>query len=164
MADTKSTATQVGRDAADKVRETVATNELAQKAKDAAYTIVGLGVMGAQKATATTKQAAKQLRGEDASVTIDVDGLKVRSKDATDSARRQFAKVDEILVGAIARLEDALSPLEEKLPGSARETVQRAKVVGKGLHAQMRVKVAGELEAPATKPGGKSKATQADAA
>jgi hypothetical protein len=151
MADTKSTATQVGRDAADKVRETVATNELAQKARDAAYTIVGLGVMGAQKATAASKQAAKQLRGTDAPTTIDVDALRGKTKDATTAARRQFVKVDEVLVGAIAKLEEAFAPFEERLPGTARVTVLKAKTAGKDLHEQVRGKVAGELDAPAPK-------------
>jgi hypothetical protein len=148
MGDTRTTATQVGRDAAGKVRESVAQHELAQKARDAAYTVVGLGVMGAQKATAATKQAATKLRGEDAPSTLDVDALRARTKDATEAARRHFSKVDEVLVGAIARLEDALSPIEERLPGAAKDTVQKAKGVGKELHAQVRDKVAGEIDSP----------------
>jgi hypothetical protein len=148
MADTKTTATQVGRDATDKVRESMATNELAKKAKDAAYTIVGLGVMGAQRATMATKQAAQQLRGDDAANPLDVDALRSKTKDATDAARRQFTKVDEVFGGAIARLEDALAPIEDRLPASAKETVQKVKVAGKGLHAKVQVRVAGEVEQP----------------
>jgi hypothetical protein len=150
MADTKTTATQVGRDTADKVRESMATNELAQKAKDAAYTLVGLGVMGAQRATTATKQAAQQFRGDDASRPLDVDTLRAKTKDATDAARRQFTKVDDVLGGAIARLEEAFAPLEERLPAPAKETVQKIKVTGKELHAKVTVKVAGELDPPAT--------------
>ena len=163
MADTKSTATQVGRDTADKVRDSMATNELAQKAKDAAYTIVGLGVMGAQRATMATKHAAQQLRGDDATNPLDVDALRTKTKDATDAARRQFTKVDEVFGGAIARLEDAFAPIEERLPASAKETVQKVRVAGKELHAKVHVKFGGEVEAP--KPAKSSKrTTEADAA
>jgi hypothetical protein len=161
MAETKSTATQVGRDATDKVRESMATNELAKKAKDAAYTLVGLGVMGAQRATLATKQATQQLRGDDAASPLDVDALRTKTKDATDAARRHFTKVDEVFGGAIARLEDALSPIEERLPAPAKETVQKVKVVGKQLHAKVQVRVAGELDAPKSP---KKRAPEADAA
>ena len=160
MAQTKATATQVGKAAAGKVRDSVASNELAQKAKDAAYTIVGLGVMGAQKATAAGKQAATKLRRDDAT-NLDVDALKAKTKDATDVARKQFTRVDGVLTGAIAKLEEAFAPLEDRLPSAAKDTVQKAKAAGTGLHAPVRVKVAGEVEAP--KPTRK-RATEADAA
>ena len=165
MAETKTTATQVGRDTADKVRDSMATNELAQKAKDAAYTIVGLGVMGAQRATMATKQAARQVRGEDATSKLDVDALRCKTKDATHAARKHFEKVDEVFSGAIARIEEALAPLEERLPGPAKETVQKVKVTGKELHAKVQVHFAGELEEPrATRKRATPAAGEADAA
>jgi hypothetical protein len=164
MADTKTTATQVGRDTADKVRESMATNELAQKAKDAAYTIVGLGVMGAQRATMATKQAGQQLRGDDASSTLDVERLRAKTKDATAAARKQFGKFDEVVGGAIARIEEALAPIEERLPQPAKETVQKVKVAGRELHAKVVVKVAGELETPAPAKASAKRAADADAA
>lgn len=151
MAETKTTATQVGREATDKVRESMATSELAQKAKDAAYTIVGLGVMGAQRATMATKHAANQLRADDASSPLDVDALRAKTKDATHAARRQLSKVDEVVGGAIARIEEALAPLEERLPAPAKETVQKVKDAGKELHAKVQVRIA-ELDQPATPP------------
>ena len=162
MAETKTTATQVGRDATDKVRESMATSELAQKAKDAAYTIVGLGVMGAQRATLATKQAAQQLRSDDVSGPLDVDALRSKTKDATHAARRQLSKVDEVVGGAIARIEEALAPLEERLPAPAKETVQKVKDAGKELHAKVQVKIA-ELDAPKTSKATK-RTTESDAA
>ena len=138
MAETKTTATQVGRDAADKVRESMATNELAQKAKDAAYTIVGLGVMGAQRATAATKQATQQLaRRRRRGLRSTSTHCARKTKDATDAARRQFTKVDEVFGGALARIEEAFAPIEERLPAPAKETVQKVRVAGKGLHAKV---------------------------
>jgi hypothetical protein len=163
MADTKSTATQVGRDTADKVRESMATNELAQKAKDAAYTIVGLGVMGAQRATMATKQASQPFRGDDTSSKLDVDALRAKTKDATHAARKQFSKFDEVVGDALARIEEAFAPIEEWLPGPAKETVQKVKIAGKELHAKVQVHFGGELETPAPTKGTK-RATESDAA
>jgi hypothetical protein len=148
MSDTKTTATQVGRDATERVREQMTSSEFAQKAKEAAYTIVGLGVMGAQKATAATKQASKQLGVDGAPTTLDLETLRARSKDATVHARRQLSKADEVLSGALARIEEAFAPIEERLPDAARDAVQRLREAGKELHTQVRTRVAGELEKP----------------
>jgi hypothetical protein len=144
MAETKSTPTQVGRDAADRLRETVSTNELAQKAKDAAYTIVGLGVMGAQKATAASKSAAKQFGLDDSPSGLDFDSIRGKTNDAKEIARRQFTKADGVLGGALARIEEAFAPFEEKLPDSAKVTVNKVRDAGKGIHATVRTKVAGD--------------------
>jgi len=180
MGSTKTTATQVGRDTADKVRESVATNELAQRAREAMYTVVGLGVMGAQRATAAGKQAARQLQREDADKGdadrgLDVDALKAKTKDVTDEARRQFSKFDEVLAGALARIEEAMAPLEERLPPAAKDTVQKVKVASKGLHAQIQTRMAApegatperadheEIEAPKPKKRASANLDSADA-
>lgn len=149
MTETKSTATQVGRDATDKLRESVAANEFAKRAKDAAYTLVGLGVMGAQKATAASKSAAKQFGLDDSPSGLDFDAIRAKTGDAKEAARRQFTKADEVVGGALARIEEAFAPLEEKLPDSAKVTVSKVREAGKGLHAQVRTKVAGDQPAPA---------------
>jgi len=165
MAETKTTATQVGRDTTDKFRESMAANEFAQKAKDAAYTLVGLGVMGAQKATVATKGAAKQLGGDDASG-FDLDGLRSRTEHAKAVALRQLTKADEILEGAMARIEEALAPLEDRLPDNAKDTVSKVREAGKGLHAQVRTRVVGEQAPEAgkdeTAPAPKGRKKDAD--
>jgi hypothetical protein len=163
MAETKSNATQVGRDTADRIRETVATNEFAQKAKDAAYTLVGLGVMGAQKATAASKNAAKQLGLDDTSSGIDFDALRAKSDDAKDMARRHLSKADDVLGGALSRIEEAMAPLEEKLPDSAKVTVTKVREAGKEFRAQVRTRVAGEQAPEATKTSKKAAATKTPA-
>ena len=163
MTETKTNATQVGRDTADRLRESVAANEFAQKAKDAAYTLVGLGVMGAQKATIASKQAAKQLGIDQPAGGIDLDSLRSKTDDAKEMARRQFTKADGVLGSALSRIEEALAPLEEKLPDSAKVTVTKVRQAGKGLHEQVRTKVAGEASEPegatATKPSGAKRTT-----
>jgi len=147
MSETKTTPSQLGKDAADRVREQVSTIEIGQRAKDAAYTLVGLGVLGAQKATAATKQATRQLGGERSTATIDLAALRARSKDATTQALRQLSKADDVLAGALARIEEAFAPLEERLPDAARDAVQRLRDAGHELHAQMRARVSTEAGA-----------------
>ena len=148
MTETKTTATQVGRDTTDKLRESMATSEFTQKAKDAAYTIVGLGVMGAQKATAATKQATKQFSSGDTSTVIDFGSLRLKTKDASAAALRHLTKADGVVEGALARIEEAFAPIEERLPGAAKDTVSRFKATGKELHAQVKTKVSGEIAPP----------------
>jgi hypothetical protein len=137
MTQTKTTATQIGRDTTEKLRESMSTNEFAKRATDAAYTVVGLGVMGAQRATA----AAKQFSAEGPGTKLDLDALLAKTKDATVTAMRSLSKADGIVEGAISRIEDAFAPIEEFLPGAARETVQKFRGAGKELHAQVRTKV-----------------------
>jgi hypothetical protein len=143
MTQTKNTAHDVGRDAADKVRDAVSASPVAKKAKDAAYTMVGLGVMGAQKANVATKQVTKRFGAEDAG-SIDLDSLRGRADDAKEMARRQFTKVDTIFGDAIARIEEAFAPIEDRLPDQAKDTVGKVREAGKGLHTQVRTRVTGE--------------------
>jgi mannitol-1-phosphate/altronate dehydrogenase len=141
MTQPKTTATQVGRDTTEKLRESMSTNEFAKRATDAAYTVVGLGVMGAQRATAATKQAAKQFGTDGPGTKLDFDALFAKTKDATVTAMRSLSKADGIVEGAIARIEEAFAPIEEHLPEAARETVQKFRGAGKEIHAQVRTKV-----------------------
>jgi hypothetical protein len=140
MAGTKNTATQVGRDTTDRLRESMATSDLTQKAKEAAYTLVGLGVMGAHKATAATKSAAKQLRVDEASKNIDLDTLKAKSADAKAMARRHLVKADDVLGDAFARIEEAFAPLEDRLPEGAQDTMGKFREASKGLRAHVRTR------------------------
>lgn len=151
-AGTKSAATELGRDAAEKVRASMGSTEFAQKAKDAAYTIVGLGVMGAQRATAATKQAASRFGVDDKAVRLDFDfdALVSKTKDVAAIARRQLSVADDVVEGALSRIEEALAPLEERLPDSAKETVDKMRGKGRELHAQVRTLVAGEADDEAT--------------
>lgn len=135
-------ALELGRDTAERLREAFEQSDLGRRARDAAYTVVGLGVMGAQRANVATRQAFSRL-GSDEPRGLDVDALRTKTKDLSETARKQFLAADGLVQGAISRIEEALSPLEVKLPGSARETVDRARAAGRELHAQVRTLVAG---------------------
>lgn len=145
---TKTAATELGREAAERARASLDATEFGRRARDAAYTLVGLGVMGAQRANAATRDAARKIGRED--VSIDLDALRAKTKDLSSVARRQLTMADEVVGGALARIEEALSPLEVRLPGAARETVGRVREAGKELHAQVRAIVAGEQPATST--------------
>jgi len=135
---------QDGRARAERALSGLDAAELGRKAKEAAYTLVGLGVMGAQRANAATRDAIRRLGHEGATpVSLDLDSLRARTKDLSDAARRQFGSADEVLGGALARIEEALSPLQVHLPGSARETMDKVKDAGRELHAQVRSIVLG---------------------
>jgi mannitol-1-phosphate/altronate dehydrogenase len=151
MTETKTTATQIGRDSTEKLRESMSTNEFAKRATDAAYTVVGLGVMGAQKASAATKQAAKQFSSDGPGTKLDFDALFAKTKDATATAMRSLTKADGIIEGALTRIEEAFAPIEEYLPEAARETVQKFRGAGKEIHDQVRTKVS-EITPPQDAP------------
>lgn len=163
MADGTHTAIEAGKEATDRVREALGGSVVAQKAKDAAYTVVGLSVMGTQRATAATKQVVSHLGLDDAKPTIDVDSLRGRTEDAAKVARRQLTKADEVVGGALARIEEAFAPIEERLPDQARETVTKARTVGRDLHAQLRARLASTDRHGASATPAKSKPKHKDA-
>jgi len=163
MSDTKTKATQVGRETADRIRESMASNDLATKAKDAAYTLVGLGVMGAQKATAATKSAASKIGVDDATKSLDVDAIKARTEDAKTAARRQLTKADDVLGDALARVEEAFAPLEERLPDPAKDTVVRFREASKGLHAHVRTRLSIDQPEQAAQSAAKAESATATA-
>ena len=120
MADITEIATTLGREATSKVRQLVATNETAKKAKDAMYTVVGLGVLGAQKINIAAKAVQQKVDSA-----VDTDGLKAamerNTDDITTSVKRQAAKADAKVNEVIAMAEAIVAPYEEKLPAPARE-------------------------------------------
>ena len=97
--------------------------------------------MGAQRATAATKQATKQFSADGPGTKLDFDALFAKTKDATATAMRSLTKADGIVEGALSRIEEAFAPIEEFLPDAARETVQKFRGAGKDIHAQVRTKV-----------------------
>lgn len=135
-------AADLGRERTGRAFASLDASELGRRAKEAAYTLVGLGVMGAQRANVATREAVRKLGRDD--VSIDLDRVLAKTKDLSSAARRQFGSADDVLTGALARIEDALGPLGERLPGSARETVDKVRDAGRELHAQVRTLVAGD--------------------
>lgn len=138
---TKTAATDLGREKTERAWESLGTSELGRRAKEAAYTLVGLGVMGAQRANAATRDAARRLGRDD--MGLDLEGLRSKTKDLSEAARRQFSSADDVVGGALARIEEALSPLGVHLPGAARDAAEKVRDAGRELHAQVRSLVVG---------------------
>ncbi|HEV2361144.1 MAG TPA: hypothetical protein VGS21_05540 [Acidimicrobiales bacterium] len=96
------------------------TQEIAKNVKDAAYVAVGLSVMGVQKAQVRRRElielARKQLPGLEAPL---------------NEARAEFAKrvkeIDEQIETIVARVEEALQPVEQRLPATAQAVIGQAK-------------------------------------
>ena len=112
MAEITNLASTLGRETATKVRAFASTNEAAKKAKDALYTLVGLGVIGAQKINVAAKAARTKV-----DETVDTDGLNAAVKsstaDITAAVKRTAATVDAKVNEVIAMAEAIVTPYEE---------------------------------------------------
>lgn len=126
----------MGREAATKVREFAATNSAAKKAKDAIYTIVGLGVIGAQKINVAAKAARTKV-----DETVDTEGLnaavKSNTADITSAVKRTAATVDAKVNEVIAKAEAIVLPYEEKLPAATREVASKVRAMSTAARAKV---------------------------
>jgi hypothetical protein len=148
----------LGREAAQKLRGFLATNETAAKVKNAGYTLVGLSVIGAQKAAQAVKSVQTTV---DEKVTVDVDTVATSVKTTTDSAAKKvketLVKVDATVNGYLTTAEFFLAPYEEKLPEAAREVTTKVREASKkvrtAITAALQEQVATEAApADATEP------------
>ena len=103
--------------------------EVANRARDAAYVAVGLGILGLQRAQVQRRQLEQKLGAE-------VD-LGERLGELRSLVAAGIQQVDELVEQAVQAVESGLQPLEEQLPAAAREVAQRvvdqARVVGTQL-------------------------------
>jgi hypothetical protein len=139
--------TTMGREAATKVRDFAATNPTAKKAKDAIYTIVGLGVMGAQKINVAAKAARTKV-----DETVDTEGLnaavKSNTAEFTSAVKRTAATVDAKVNDVIAKAEAIVLPYEEKLPAATREVASKVRAMSTAARAKVTEALNDEVVAP----------------
>ncbi|MEI6735941.1 MAG: hypothetical protein WCL31_03360 [Actinomycetes bacterium] len=137
----------MGREAATKVREFAATNSAAKKAKDAIYTIVGLGVIGAQKINVAAKAARTKI-----DETVDTEGLnaavKSNTADITSAVKRTAATVDAKVNEVIAMAEAIVLPYEEKLPAATREVASKVRAMSTAARAKVTEALNDEVVVP----------------
>ena len=137
----------MGREAATKVREFAATNSAAKKAKDAIYTIVGLGVIGAQKINVAAKAARTKV-----DETVDTEGLnaavKSNTADITSAVKRTAATVDAKVNEVIAMAEAIVLPYEEKLPAATREVASKVRAMSTAARAKVTEALNDEVVVP----------------
>lgn len=107
------------------------TEEITKTARDAAYVVVGLGVLGVQRAQVRRQELGKRLAEPRASV-------EGRLDDVRGEIARRVKDVDDRVEKAIDRLEATWEPLEERLPEQARSLVKQARDQAREARQQIR--------------------------
>jgi hypothetical protein len=102
------------------------TSEVTNIARDAAYVVVGLGVLGFQKAQVQRVELKSKLAGDL--------GLEDRLADARTAVTSGVQHLD----GIVELVESKLQPLEEQLPPVARNLAQKAHAQVREIRAQIR--------------------------
>jgi hypothetical protein len=106
-------------------------DELASKARDAAYVVVGLGVLGVQRAQVQRQELARRAAGMDQHLTGIRSGIEAGG-----------TQLGEWLDSTVQFLETSLEPLEQQLPPQARELAGKARAQLCALGSQLRQVVA----------------------
>jgi len=99
-------------------------DEITRTARDAAYVVVGLGVLGVQRVQVRRQDIQKRLAEPRTQI-------EDRLGDVRGGLTRRAKDVDEAVEQVIGRIEASLVPIEERLPVPARDLVKQA-------HAQVR--------------------------
>ena len=100
--------------------------ELVSRARDAAYTAVGLGVLGLQRLQVRRHDLTQRLTGE---TSAGSPGDELRAVLATGARQ-----LDEWVEGTLALVDAGLQPIEGQLPPAARQLVVRGRALGAHLH------------------------------
>lgn len=111
------------------------TEEITKTARDAAYVVVGLGVLGVQRAQVRRQELMKLLAEPKSQV-----------EEAIGEVRGQITKsvkvVDDAVEQAIGRIEASFEPFEERLPVQAKTLVKQAKTQARDARQQIRTRLA----------------------
>jgi hypothetical protein len=96
------------------------TDQVARSARDALYVVVGLSVLGLQRAQVRRQELSKRL-AEPRSV------IEETLDDVRGELTKQAKVVDEAVEQVIDRIEASWEPIEEMLPTQARELAQQVR-------------------------------------
>ena len=113
----------------DKTDLTDLTKGIGTVARDAAYVVVGLGVLGIQRAQVQRVELEKRLKELDIDVDLGGVGAEVG---------RQAKHLNDLIEGAVQFIETTIEPLEEQLPANAREVAKRARQQAREVRTQIR--------------------------
>lgn len=103
--------TTLRREAAAKALDFAQNHPVAQKAKDAVFTAVGLGITSSQRAAKAVRTAPG---------TVDADGMH-------ESWRKTIDDVTTNLKRGAAKLDSAVAPIEHLLPSALRDVTKTAR-------------------------------------
>ena len=107
------------------------TDEITKTARDAAYVVVGLGVLGFQRAQVQRQELQKRLVEPRSQ-------LEGRLDEVRGEFTRRAKDVDEAVELVIGRIEASLGPIEERLPVPARDLVKQAHSQAREARQQLR--------------------------
>jgi len=111
------------------------TDEITKTARDAAYVVVGLGVLGYQRAQVRRNELQKRF----ADPRTQIQG---RLGDVRGEVTKRVKGVDDALEHVISRIETTLVPFEDRLPEPARDLVKQAHTQAREVRGQLRKLIA----------------------
>jgi hypothetical protein len=106
------------------------TKGLTNAARDAAFVVVGLGVMGFQRAQ-VRRVAVQKLLADDS-------GLDGALGDVRTEVSRHAGEIDQVVGSVLGYLRTTLEPLEEQLPSPVREATKRVHEQADAVRAMIR--------------------------
>ena len=107
------------------------TEEITKSARDAAYVVVGLGVLGFQRAQVRRQELQKRL----VEPRTQIEG---RLGDVRGGLTKRVKDVDDAVEQVIRRIEASLGPIEDRLPVPARDIVTKAHSQAREARQQLR--------------------------
>jgi len=106
-------------------------DEISRTARDAAYVVVGLGVLALQRAQVRRQELTKRLAEPRAQVESTLG-------DVRGELSRRVNDLDERVEKAITVLENQLEPFEDRLPGQAQTLIKQARAQAREARQQIR--------------------------
>ncbi len=121
------------------------TDGITRAARDATYVVVGLGVLGFQRAQVRRQELQRRLsdpREKFEGRLSDVQGRLSEVQGRLNEARGELAKpiqvIDDTIEQVIGRVEASFEPIEERLPAQAREIVEQVRSYSRDARQQIR--------------------------
>lgn len=111
--------------------------DITSAARDAAYVLVGLGVLGFQQAQLRRRELLKLLSQPGTQFDDRIGAVQGRLQDVRDELNKRAQDMDEKVEDAIERIETSFEPLTERLPEPARDLVKQASTQAKEARVQI---------------------------
>ena len=120
---------------------TKAAKDIAAVAKDAAYVVIGAGVLGFQQAQVQRQDLMKRLAEPKSGFEDRVTSARADLGGALHTVEVTVEGLMERFEEIIERLETAVAPLEDRLPTQARDLAKQAHVQAKEARTQIRSRI-----------------------
>ena len=120
-----------------------ATEQAPKGAKDAANTVIGLGVLGVNKVQSSMRDIMKTVKADEMQGRLNkvVEQAADAARNTSKSTTKVVARADESIEAAINRFEASFEQYEDKLPAQARDLSKKARETGRKTREQVRQRV-----------------------